>query len=95
MRYTVDAGELSAAVEHLTAALRARGFGVARRLEPVARALPGGATTAALHAVLERWRVRERLAWEGVADHAGHLAATLEGYEEVEARAVEVLGDPP
>jgi hypothetical protein len=95
MRYTVDVGELSAAVEHLAAALRAKGFGVARRLEPVARALPGGATSAALQAVLERWRVRERLAWDAVAEHAGHLTATLEGYEQVEARAVEALGESP
>lgn len=95
MRYTVDLAELAAGAEHLREVLRAKGFGVAHRLDPVARAVRGGVTSAVLEGVLQRWRGMERRAWDGVAEHAGHLTATVEAYAEVEARAVEALGDPP
>lgn len=95
MRYTVDLGELVAGADHLRAALRAKGLGVAHRLEPVARAIPGGVTSTALEGVLQRWRGMERRAWDGLAEHARHHDATVEAYAEVEARAVEALGDPP
>lgn len=95
MRYTVDLRDLAAGADHLRAAVRGKGTGVAQRLEPVARALPGGSAAAALDGVQQRWRGVERRAREALAEHAQHLVTTVEAYTEVEARAAEALGDPP
>jgi hypothetical protein len=95
MRYAVELADLSEARDLVLGASSRGRLGASRRLDPVARALAGGATTFALPRVIERWRAREREVWEGVAAHAGHLAEAIEGYSAVEASAAEALGKHP